>query len=80
MKCPSVSLSVSYLTAGGLGQAAVVHRAAASTQKTGSSWLLGWLNRFSAQLSPKRYSGDRDPRGWGKWETVPNTTLSSTPE
>ena len=35
---------------------------------------LGWLNLFNAELSPKRYWRGPRSRGWGKRETVPNTT------
>ena len=47
------------------------------------SWKFGpvtslvWLNPFNAELFPKRATvGDRGPRRWGKWEPMPNATLS----
>ena len=34
------------------------------------------LNLVNAELSLKTNLGDRDPRRWGKRETIPNATLS----
>ena len=40
-----------------------------------SSGLLGSLILFKAELSPKKYWWERDPRRWGKGLTVPTVTL-----